>query len=128
MTLLLDTHAFLWFINGDRRLSPPALAAIENPDSVLRLSIAALWEVTVKASLGRLQLPARMSQFVREHVYGNRISLLPIEPHHLELLESLPFHHKDPFDRLIIAQAEAEQIAVVSGDNAFSKYDVSRVW
>ena len=69
-----------------------------------------------------------MSQFVWEHVYGNRISLLPIEPHHLELLESLPFHHKDPFDRLMIAQAEAEQITVVSGDSAFSRYDVSRVW
>ena len=119
---------FLWFINGDRRLTATARAAIENPDSALLLSIAALWEVTVKVSMGRLQLPARMSEFVREYVYGNWISLLPVEPQHLDLLQSLPFHHKDPFDRLMIAQAEAEQIAVVSGDCAFAKYDLPTIW
>lgn len=128
MRVLLDTHAFLWFIGGDAKLSSFARAIIETNDTERFISIASLWEIAIKASRGRLTLKLPIPKMVAEHVEGNAIGLLPIEPAHLDTLMTLPFHHRDPFDRLLIAQAQSENLAILSQDSAFDAYPVIRLW
>lgn len=128
MRLLLDSHTFLWFIRGDSKLSEHAREAIEAAENERLLSTASLWELSIKASLGKLRLTMPIVDLVREHVIGNAMSLLTIAPEHLDVLATLPFHHKDPFDRLIIAQGLAEGIAILGKDRAFDAYGVERVW
>lgn len=129
MRLLLDTHAFLWFIGGDPRLSHYARKLIESAENERLVSVASLWEMAIKASIGRLRLNVTFPNMVRDHVKGNAMNLLQISPEHLEILRSLPFHHKDPFDRIIIAQSRSEGIPVLSRDLAFDDYkSVQRIW
>ena len=128
MRLLLDTHTFLWFIGGDTALSPYARQLIEDRTSERLLSIASLWEMAIKASLGRLTLTLSFTDLVAEHVHGNAIELFEILPRHLDVLTTLPFHHKDPFDRMIIAQSQAENIPILSRDSAFDDYAIRRLW
>lgn len=127
MTLLLDTHTFLWFINDDARLSPTALNLLES-DADLLFSTASLWEIAIKASLGKLTLPLPFPSFVEQHIIANEIQMLPIQTTHLERLIELPFHHRDPFDRLIAAQAISEGLPLISGDPAFDPYGLERHW
>jgi PIN domain nuclease of toxin-antitoxin system len=126
--LLLDTHTFLWFIDGDTALSPYARQLIEDRTNERLLSIASLWEMAIKASLGRLTLTLSFTGLVAEHVHGNAIELFEILPRHLDVLTTLPFHHKDPFDRMIIAQSQAENIPILSRDSAFDDYAIRRLW
>ena len=128
MRLLLDTHTFLWFIDGDTSLSPYARQLIEDRTNERLLSIASLWEMAIKASLGRLSLTLSFTDLVAEHMHGNAIELFEILPHHLDVLTTLPFHHKDPFDRMIIAQSQAENIPILSRDSAFDDYAIRRLW
>ena len=128
MRLLLDTHAFLWFIGADDRLSDHARALILDPLNDRLLSVASLWEMAIKASLGRLDLALPFPELVERQVRGNAMRVLPVEPRHLDGVRRLPFHHKDPFDRLIIAQAQAEGVPVVTRDAAFESYDVTTTW
>ena len=128
MRLLLDTHTFLWFIDGDTALSPYARQLIEDRTNERLLSIASLWEMAIKASLGRLTLTLSCTDLVAEHVHGNAIELFEILPHHLDILTTLPFYHKDPFDRMIIAQGQAENIPILSRDSAFDDYAIRRLW
>ncbi len=128
MRLLLDTHTFLWFIGGDAALSLYARQLIEDRTNERLLSIASLWEMAIKASLGRLTLTLSFTDLVAEHVHGNAIALFGILPHHLDVLTTLPFHHKDPFDRVIIAQGQAENIPILSRDPAFDDYAIRRLW
>ena len=128
MRFLLDTHAFLWFISGDSDLSDYARRLVENPANERYLSVASLWEVAIKTSLGKLDLGQSMADLVRDHVQGNAIELLGIEPNHLDVVAGLPFRHKDPFDRLIVAQSLAEGMPVISRDSVFDEYGVSRIW
>ena len=128
MRLLLDTHTFLWFIDGDTALSPYARQLIEDRTNERLLSIANLWEMAIKASLGRLTLALPFTDLVAEHVHGNAIELFEILPRHLDVLTTLPFHHKDPFDRMIIAQSQAENIPILSRDSAFDDYAIRRLW
>ncbi len=128
MRLLLDTHTFLWFIGGDAALSPSARQLIEDPTNERLLSLASLWEMAIKVSLGRLTVPLPFTTLVEEHVYGNAIELFGIAPRHLDVLTTLPFCHKDPFDRLIIAQGQAEDIPILSRDPAFDDYAIRRLW
>ena len=125
MTLLIDTHAFLWFIGGDDRLADEAREAILNPANTRLLSVAALWEMSIKAGLGRLDVPLPFTRLVREHVEGNATSLLPIRAPHLDALVTLPLHHRDPFDRLMIVQAQTLGATLVSRDEKFDAYSVS---
>jgi PIN domain nuclease of toxin-antitoxin system len=125
---LLDTHAFLWFIEGDPQLSTTAKTLINDTSNGRYLSIASLWEMSIKVSTGKLSLVMSFSELVNQHVYGNAIELLDISPAHLDELSKLPFHHKDPFDRLIIAQCLSEKIPVISIDSAFASYPVQQVW
>ena len=99
MKLLLDTHTFLWFIGGNPELSSYARKLIENPENERLLSIASLWEMSIKASIGKLKLELPFTQIVTDHIDGNAIKLFHITPEHLDTLTILPFHHKDPFDR-----------------------------
>ena len=128
MRCLLDTHTFLWFINGDDRLGKRAREVISNIESEVLLSIASLWEIAIKISLGKLELELSFPELVQRQLIANEIGLLPIDPRHLFTLTDLPFHHRDPFDRLIIAQAMSEGIPVLSGDEEFQSYPVQTVW
>lgn len=128
MNLLLDTHAFLWFIAGDSRLDSNAKQLIENPNNKNYLSIASIWEITIKSSIGKLTVPMPPSVLIREHVLGNDIALLPVTPEHFDVLHSLPFHHKDPFDRLLVAQSLCEDLSLVTRDRALVAYGVDLIW
>lgn len=128
MTILLDTHAFLWFVAGDPKLSAPARAWIEDPGNRVLLSVASLWEIVVKASVGKLPLGKTVAELVRDDVQGNDIELLPVQVGHLVTLAGLPLHHRDPFDRLLIAQSRTEGAPLVSADAAVDAYGISRLW
>jgi PIN domain nuclease of toxin-antitoxin system len=128
MRLLLDTHAFLWFIQGSQNLSATARNLIEDQENEKLLSIASLWEISIKVSIGKLDVGMAIAQLVSREVYGNGFEVLAIQANHLDELTKLVFHHKDPFDRLIIAQALAERMPVVTRDEAFGRYPVSLLW
>ncbi|MEM7125186.1 MAG: type II toxin-antitoxin system VapC family toxin [Chloroflexota bacterium] len=100
MKILLDSHAFLWFIAGDSQVNTYSKQLIESPDNERFLSFASIWEITIKSSLGKLVVPTPPSKLIQEYVWPNAIELLPIIPEHLDTLHDLPYHHKDPFDRL----------------------------
>ncbi|HEX2076384.1 MAG TPA: type II toxin-antitoxin system VapC family toxin [Longimicrobium sp.] len=128
MRALLDTHAFLWFISGDRRLSDVARNRIEAHDSEVLLSIASIWEIAVKAGLGKLPLPSPVRSFVPQQMLENRIGLLPVALDHALEVASLPHHHRDPFDRMLVVQARMEEMPIISADPALDRYGVDRVW
>lgn len=127
MKLLLDTHTFLWFINDDFHLSDTAASLLESGNDVL-ISIATLWEIAIKHSLGKLDLPAAYNEFVTQHVLLNEIEILPIQISHLVALAQLPFHHHDPFDRLLIVQSMVENMPLLSADSTFDRYSIKRIW
>jgi PIN domain nuclease of toxin-antitoxin system len=124
--VLLDTHAFLWWCQDDRRLSRRARKTISQEDCLL--SVASMWEMAVKISLGRLTLPARLEAYVPEQMRANGFEQLEIGIRHLAGCAALPWHHRDPFDRLLAAQALAEDLAMVSQDKVMEEYGVQRVW
>ena len=128
MNLLLDTHAFLWFINGSDLLSRQARCAIEEPTNYRYLSIASLWEISIKVSLNRLQIGMSLTDLVEREVIGNDMKILHINSHHLEKLSQLAFYHKDPFDRLIISQGLVEEFNIITKDTLFSRYSVRILW
>jgi len=126
--LLLDTHALLWFLLDDRRLSRVARNAIADPDNQPEVSPACYWEIAIKISLGKYELPEPYDAFMERELAANDLRILPILPRHTAALTGLSFHHRDPFDRLIIAQAMVEGIPVVSVDPLFDLYPVVRIW
>jgi PIN domain nuclease of toxin-antitoxin system len=128
MRVLLDTNSFLWFISGSDRLSIDAKNFIADMQNQLVLSAASLWEIAIKISLGKLDLLQPYGQLIPQQLEENDIAVLPLEIGHLNTVIDLPFHHRDPFDRLIIAQALAEGIPVVSSDAVFSQYAVKLIW
>jgi PIN domain nuclease of toxin-antitoxin system len=125
--LLLDTHALLWFQTGDRRLSRAARAAIESEDAELLISAATVWEMGIKASLGRLRLPATVEAYIGEKI-AQGYAAWPIAWEHAARVEQLPWHHRDPFDRLLAAQALVERCPIVTRDRVFRKYGVTVIW
>lgn len=126
MTLLLDTQAFLWWVTDDPRLSSRARRAIAGTPCLL--SIASCWEMAIKASVGKLDIRRPIERFFQEQLEVNGFSLLPVSLEHAAGVAGLPFHHRDPFDRLLAAQALHQQIPIVSSDPVFRKYGVKRVW
>jgi PIN domain nuclease of toxin-antitoxin system len=128
MRVLLDTNSFLWFISGSHRLSIDAQRFIADLDNQLVLSLASLWEIAIKISIGKLELLQPFDQLIPQQLKENDIHVMPIELSHLTKILGLPFHHRDPFDRLIIAQALTEGLSVISPDIVFSKYSVKLIW
>jgi PIN domain nuclease of toxin-antitoxin system len=118
----------LWFLGGDSNLSDRACRIIENPEHDILASIASLWEIAIKHSLGKLQLSQPFEEIFPHHLAVNSIALLPIRLEHVAQTSNLPFHHRDPFDRLLVAQAFVEEIPILSGDGALDAYGVERIW
>lgn len=127
MKLLLDTHTFLWFIDDTPKLSAAAKKLLES-DVDLMISAASLWEIAIKVSIGKLTLTQPFQEFIPDQLNRNSVKLLAISIAHLALVSSLPFHHRDPFDRLMVAQAISEQLSIVSVDDKFDLYGVNRLW
>lgn len=128
MNILLDTHAFLWFVQDDPKLSVAARALIEDSESRPFLSIASLWEIAIKISLGKLQLTQPYEEFVPQQLAMNGIGILNVTIEHTAAVATLPFHHRDPFDRLLAVQSKIEEMTLVSADPAFDAYAAKRVW
>jgi len=128
MQLLLDTHSFLWFIAGSKRLSDTARDLIADVNNPVFLSVASLWEIAIKNSLGKLTLSRPFEVLIPEQLKHNEIEILHIELAHLATLAKLPLHHRDPFDHLIIAQAMTEGLSLVGRDTAFGSYPVTMIW
>ncbi|HEU4880796.1 MAG TPA: type II toxin-antitoxin system VapC family toxin [Longimicrobium sp.] len=128
MRSLLDTHTFLWFVAGDDRLSVRARTRIEARDSEILLSIASIWEIAIKAALGRLPLPMPVRSFVPHQMAENNIGLLPVALDHALEAGSLPHHHRDPFDRMLVVQARMEEMPIISADPELDRYGIDRVW
>jgi len=130
MRLLLDTHAFLWLVEGNSSLSSAAQAAFEDPANALFLSVASVWELSIKTS--RTNPPLRLSdpidQFVAKWTAAYHIQVLPIDLPHALHVAGLPHHHSDPFDRLLIAQADVEAMTLVSADRKFASYSIPLLW
>ena len=128
MRLLLDIHTVLWFYLSDPQLSPTASAAIMDPANEKWVSPASYWEIAIKISTGKYVLAQPYENFWRNAIDANGFQILPILPRHTALLTTMPYHHRDPFDRLIVAQALAEGMSVVSADPNIDAYGVARVW
>src|SRR5262249_33508487 len=126
--LLLDSHALLWFVWNHPKLSATAQAAIADPTNELLLSPVSFWEIALKVSLNKLTLAMPYHDFMDQVIADLKLSLLPIEIRHTARVVTLPFHHKDPFDRLLLAQALVEDIPLVSNEALFDSYGVRRLW
>jgi PIN domain nuclease of toxin-antitoxin system len=127
MKLLLDTHTFLWFVDDNPKLSNHFKDLIEDENNVGYLSIASLWEMSIKYNLNKLRLDPNYEEFVKREVTTSDIRLLAIELDHLRVNATLPFYHRDPFDRVIIAQSIAENLPIISVGSAFDKYSVTLI-
>lgn len=128
MKYLLDTHAFLWWIAEDNRLSEKARQAIQDPDNEVFLSVASAWEIAIKTNLKKLSLPKPPLKFIPQQVEQNNFSVLPIQLKHALGVAALAKHHEDPFDRLLISQSLAEKMPLISSDKMMRKYRVKLIW
>jgi PIN domain nuclease of toxin-antitoxin system len=128
MNVLLDTHAFLWAITGDERLSETARETFLNSANRLFFSAVSMWEICIKISLGKLSLKRGWLKKIQNELMINAVQWLPIEMSHCAELTKLPFHHRDPFDRMLIAQAMVEDLQVLSRDVRLSDYGIERLW
>ena len=128
MKLLLDTHAWLWFVLADKQLSAAARAAIEDTSNESFVSMASVWELGIKLSLGKYQLATPFDEFLNHAIDGQGFQRLTIEPAHVVRVAQLPFHHRDPFDRLLIAQALEESATLVTLDPHAAAYGVATLW
>jgi PIN domain nuclease of toxin-antitoxin system len=128
MQFLIDSHAFLWFSEGSPRLSARAFTLIDDKANQPGLSIASLWEIAIKVGLGKLQLRQPFPVFIPEQMREHGIAYLPVELAHIATVAALPHYHRDPFDRMMIAQALVRQLPIVSADTIFDAYGVTRLW
>lgn len=128
MRLLLDTHVFMWLVSEPERLPKAAASAVTAPDANLLLSVASIWEMSIKYGLGKLQLPVPVREYVPDRMSRTGTGTLEIRTEHALAVADLPRHHGDPFDRLLIAQAQTDGLTLVSRDPAFRAYDVPVLW
>jgi len=122
MKLLLDTHIFIWWVDQPENLSLAALSALEDEANELLLSVASVWEMQIKIQLGKLKLSLPLKELINNQQETNDLMVSPVALTHVLALNSLPFHHKDPFDRLLIAQSIEEKLTIVTADSQFSAY------
>jgi len=128
MRLLIDAHALIWYVDQDYLLSPNARAAITDPTNDLFLSAGTIWEIAIKVGLGKLTLSQPYRQWINKAMADLSLVVLPITIDHAEIQAGLPHHHRDPFDRLLVAQSQVESMPVVSADAQFDSYGITRVW
>jgi PIN domain nuclease of toxin-antitoxin system len=128
LKLLLDTHTLLWFVLADPKLSGTAGSLIVDPANEKVVSPASYWEIAIKISVGKYALSKPYEDFMQEAIDRNGFGYLHIEPKHTAALTTLPYHHRDPFDRLLIAQAMVENVPIVSGDRVLDGYGITRLW
>ncbi len=128
MKLLLDTHAFLWWIGNDERLSEAAHEAISDGNNEVFFSVVSAWEMAIKQGSGKLSVHSELAKFLTKHLHKNHFSILPISLNHALQIMQLPSHHRDPFDRMLVAQAEVEQAHLITRDPAIAKYKVNICW
>ena len=125
MKLLLDTHIFIWWADQPEKLSPAALSALEDEANELLLSVASVWEMQIKIQLRKLKLSLPLKDLIKNQQETNDLTVSPVTLTHVLALDTLPLHHKDPFDRLLIAQSIEEDLTLVSADSQFSAYPVT---
>ncbi|MBI2759926.1 MAG: type II toxin-antitoxin system VapC family toxin [Chloroflexi bacterium] len=128
MKVLWDTHAFLWFVDDNPKLSRVARHHIENIDNDRVLSIASVWEIAIKVSMRKLEIGQPLATFIPTQLELSVSDLLPVTLEHVAMVARLPFHHRDPFDRMLIAQSLVEGVPIVSSDGIFDAYGVARIW
>jgi PIN domain nuclease of toxin-antitoxin system len=126
MRQLLDTHTLIWFIMGDQRISQTVRSQIENNHNCL--SIVSIWEIAIKNSIGKLNLNLSFAEFVQQQIIMTDVQLIPIQIEHILAVAQLPLHHRDPFDRMLIAQAITENLPILSADTIFDNYSVQLLW
>lgn len=128
MNMLLDSHALLWFLAGDKRFSNQALQAINRPTNHCYYSPVSLWELAIKVSIGKLTLHVPFETFVDSIDSQSGLLSLPLAPKHIQTVAKLAFHHRDPFDRMLIAQAQSEGMTLISADAVVDQYAIPRLW
>ncbi len=128
MKVLLDTHTVIWWVDQDHLLGAAARAAITDPANEVFLSAATVWEIAIKVGLGKLSLSMPYRQWMNQAMTDLGATLLPITVEYADVQARLPLHHRDPFDRLIIAQAQVDDVPLISGDATFDQYGISRLW
>ncbi|MEH2456456.1 type II toxin-antitoxin system VapC family toxin [Nostoc sp.] len=126
MRQLLDTHIFIWFVMGDPRISISMRSQIENNENLL--SIASVWEMAIKHSIRKLNFGLAFDEFIEQQIIRNGIELLPITIDHITIVATLPLHHRNPFDRILIAQSVVENIPILSADKSFDAYPIEHLW
>lgn len=127
MRILIDTHIFIWLSDSSQLLSASAKNYLADPNNTKIISVASLWEMQIKLAIGKLPLRLPLPELVREQQEQNGFEILPITLNHVLELENLPMHHKDPFDRLLIAQAQTENLPLLSADAVFEQYPIRRL-
>jgi len=125
---IADTHAFIWFITDSSQLSAKSKALLESPENERLLSTASIWEIAIKASLGKLSFKRPLEQLLPEQIALNYFQVLDVSLPHALRIASLPMLHRDPFDRMLIAQALTENLPILSSDNALDAYGIQRIW
>ncbi len=128
MNLLLDTHVFLWLRNAPEKIPQKVLDLYEDIHNDVYLSMVSVWEIQIKNQLGKLELDLPINELIEQQCLKNGLQILAIETAHIYALKDLPFHHNDPFDRLILAQAQLENLKLVSADTVFHRYNTDLIW
>ena len=128
MRVLVDTHAFIWWVTNNAQLSDAARACIADSDNNVFLSTASAWEIIIKVNIGKLILPESPRSYIPSRLASNQFESLPIQMNHVLQVATLPNHHRDPFDRLLIAQSQAEQMPILTSDHLIVQYSVNVIW
>ena len=128
MRYLLDTSSFLWYVSDFHRLSTAATERLIDPESSICLSLVSIWEIAIKFNMGKLELPLPFGEFFDTTIHNYSLSVPDIQFPHLKRVAELPLHHRDPFDRLLVAQSQVENLPILTSDAAFDRYPVQRIW
>lgn len=128
MRVLLDTHTLIWAVDDPSRLPPAAVVTLQNPTNQLMVSAATVWEVAIKTAIGKLSLSGPYRQWMTKALTALGAAVVPVDVEYADRQAGLPFHHRDPFDRLLVAQALVESVPLVSGDTQLDPYGVTRIW
>ena len=128
MNILLDSHTLIWFSQNSPQLSSSAIEILENRNNLLFLSLVSVWEIQIKVQLGKLNLDISLSEIVKDQTKINDVQILTMKLSHIWTLDTLPYYHKDPFDRLLISQAITENLIILGVDSVFDSYPVQKIW